>query len=124
MEWYAIMVVMHHSNSRINNTSDVINRKTTHSLLVQLELTEQMVKRRKSSQFTSPKALANMIWATTKDSTCVSFGMGHRCMKHNQIFTLQHLASCSEIQGCQNITRFAKRIKEQHILDWEEDERT
>ena len=64
-----------------------------------------------------------MMWATTKDSTCVSFGMGHRCMKHNQIFTLDHLATCSEIQGCRNIAKYAELIKKQHILDWEAEER-
>jgi hypothetical protein len=70
-----------------------------------------------------PKLLADMMWATTKDSTCVSFGFGHRCLKHKVLFNLDHLASCSEIQGCQNVARYAKRIKEQHILDWEEEER-
>jgi len=85
--------------------------------------TKEEKKKPKRQPIYLPKILANMMWATTKDSTCVSFGMGHRCLKHNQIFTLQHLASCSEIQGCQNITKFAKRIKEQHILDWEKEER-
>ena len=41
-----------------------------------------------------------MMWATTKDSTCVSFGLDHRCLKHDTIFNLEHLAICSEIQGC------------------------
>jgi hypothetical protein len=67
-----------------------------------------------------PRILADIMWASTKDSTCVSFGLGHRCMKHNTVFNLDHLASCSEIQGCQNIARFAKKIKDQHILEWDE----
>ena len=64
-----------------------------------------------------------MMWASTKDSTCVSFGMGHRCMKHNQTFNLEHIATCSEIQGCKNIAKYAKMIKEKHILDWDEETR-
>ncbi|MFN9907695.1 MAG: hypothetical protein ACK56F_16480, partial [bacterium] len=70
-----------------------------------------------------PKLLADMMWATTKDSTCVSFGMGHRCMKHNQTFNLDHITTCSEIQGCKNIAKYAKMIKEKHILDWQEEDR-
>ena len=64
------------------------------------------------------------MWASTKDSTCVSFGLGHRCLKHNTVFNLDHLASCSEIQGCQNIARYAKMIEDKHILEWDEEERT
>ena len=44
-----------------------------------------------------PRMLANMMWATTKDSTCMSFGLGHRCAKHNTILNLDHLITCSEI---------------------------
>ena len=85
--------------------------------------TNQEQPKKKRRPIYIPRLLANMMWATTKDSTCVSFGLGHRCLKHDTIFNLEHLAICSEIQGCQNIERYAKRIKEQHILDWDEEER-
>ena len=48
-----------------------------------------------------------MMWATTKNSTCVSFGLGHRCMKYDTLFNLDHLETCSEIQGCKDIRHFA-----------------
>ena len=63
-----------------------------------------------------------MMWAITKNSTCVSFGLGHRCMKHDTLFNLDHLENCSEIQGCKDIRHFAQRIKEQLILDWSPEE--
>ena len=71
-----------------------------------------------------PRMLANMIWATTKDSTSVSFGLGHRCIKHNTTFNLNHLVTCCEIQGCKDIAKYAKKIKDSHILEWNEEERT
>ena len=45
------------------------------------------------------------------------------CQKHRRLFDLEHLRVCDEIEGCPDIQRFAKRIKEgENIRDWEEDE--
>ena len=33
-----------------------------------------------------PKILHDVIWASTKNSTCVSFGFGHMCAKHRVLF--------------------------------------
>ena len=71
-----------------------------------------------------PRILTDIMWASTKDSTCVYFDLGHRCLKHNTVFNLDHLASCSKIQGCQNIARYAQKIKDKYILEWDEEERT
>jgi hypothetical protein len=56
--------------------------------------------------------MADLIWATTKDSTSVHFGFGHKCQKHNCLFNLEHIRNCSEITGCTDIARYAKMIKE------------
>ena len=45
-------------------------------------------------------------------------------MKHNTTFNLDHLATCSEINGCKDIAKYAKKIKDSHILEWNEEERT
>ena len=37
-----------------------------------------------------PRIMADLIWATTKDSTSVHFGFGHKCL-----FNLEHIRTCS-----------------------------
>ena len=59
-----------------------------------------------------PRIMADLIWATTKDSTSVHFGFGHKCHKHGCLFNLEHIRNCSEITGCTDIARYAKMIKE------------
>jgi hypothetical protein len=45
------------------------------------------------------------------------------CQKHKKLFDLEHLRTCDQIEGCPDIGRFAKRIKEgENIRDWEETE--
>ena len=61
--------------------------------------------------------------ATTRNSTHMHYGFGHMCQKHRRLFDLEHLRVCDEIEGCPDIQRFAKRIKEgENIRDWEEEE--
>ena len=63
------------------------------------------------------------MWATTKNSTSVHFGLGHRCHKHGRMFDLEHLATCSEIQGCPDIARYAQRLKQgENIRLWPREE--
>ena len=59
-----------------------------------------------------PRILADLIWATTKNSTSVHFGFGHNCHKHDKLFDLEHIADCDLLSGCPNISEYAKMIKE------------
>jgi hypothetical protein len=53
----------------------------------------------------------------------VHFGFNHMCRKHNALFTMEHVEQCDEIIGCSNIRRFARKLKEQNIRDWDVEER-
>ena len=67
--------------------------------------------------------MADMMLATTKDSTSINFGTGNHCNKHGTLFTTEHIDQCDELRGCENIARYAKKLKEVHLLDWPKDER-
>ena len=71
-----------------------------------------------------PRIMAKMMLATTANSTSIHFGMGHQCQKHNQLFTLDHISECNELVNCVKIKEYASRLKVQHILEWEKEERT
>ena len=43
--------------------------------------------------------MADLIWATTKNSTSVHFGFGHKCHKHDRLFDLEHIANCDQLRG-------------------------
>ena len=47
-----------------------------------------------------PIIMAELMLATTKNSTSIHFGLGHRCEKHMVNFTLEHLERCDAIVGC------------------------
>ena len=70
-----------------------------------------------------PRIMAKMMLATTANSTSIHFGMGHQCQKHNQLFTLDHISECNELMNCEKIKEYAIRLKVQHILEWEKEER-
>ncbi len=70
-----------------------------------------------------PRVMAKMMHATTANSTSIHFGMGHHCHKHNKLFTVDHLEECDALQNCEKIREYANRLKQQHILEWERDER-
>ena len=61
--------------------------------------------------------------ATTSNSTSVHFGMDHMCRKHNRLFTLDHIESCDALTGCQDVRKYANKLKDQHILDWDKEDR-
>ena len=61
--------------------------------------------------------------APTANSTSLYFGLNHMCRKHNVLFTMEHVEGCDEITGCTNIRKFARRLKEQNIRDWDVEER-
>ena len=56
--------------------------------------------------------MAEMMLATTANSTYIHFGVGHMCHRHNQIFTMEHVEQCDGLTGCNNIRSYAKRLKE------------
>ena len=67
--------------------------------------------------------MSDLMWATTKDGTSIHFGFGHKCHKHNTMFNLEHIRTCSEISGCQDIAKYAKRIKEgDNIRLWKQED--
>ena len=70
-----------------------------------------------------PRIMAETMLAATANSTSVHFGFNHMCRKHNALFTMEHVERCDEITGCSNIRRFAKKLKEQNIRDWDVEER-
>ena len=49
----------------------------------------------------------DLMWATTKDSTSIHFGFGHKCHKHGRLFDLEHVRTCSELTGCPDIGKYA-----------------
>jgi len=63
--------------------------------------------------------MAEMMLATTANSTSIHFGMGHLCHKHNKLFTLEHIEECDVLTNCQMVREFSNKLKQQHILNWE-----
>jgi len=59
-----------------------------------------------------PHVMANMMLATTSNITSVHFGMDHVCKKHNCLFTLEHIEQCDALSGCQDIRKYANKLKE------------
>ena len=55
--------------------------------------------------------MADLFWATTKNSTSVHFGIGHKCHKHDRLFDLEHISNCDLLRGCPDIEKYAKIIK-------------
>lgn len=70
-----------------------------------------------------PKAMMDLMISSTANSTSIHFGMNHMCHRHNQLFTLEHIEQCDQISGCEDIRRFANKLREQHILDWCKEDR-
>lgn len=50
-----------------------------------------------------PRIMAELMAATTSNSTSIHFGMGHLCHIHNRLFTLDHIETCDQLTGCENI---------------------
>ena len=69
-----------------------------------------------------PRIMADLMWATTKDSTSVHFGFGHRCHKHGKLFDLEHIGTCNALTGCPDIAKYARLIKEGgNIRQWDQE---
>ena len=69
-----------------------------------------------------PKIMADLIWATTKDSTSVHFGFGHKCHKHGKLFNLQHIDTSNALSGCPDIAKYAEMIKRgENIRQWNQE---
>ena len=45
------------------------------------------------------------------------------CHKHERLFTLDHIETCDALTGCQDIRKWANKLREVHILDWEKEDR-
>ena len=58
-----------------------------------------------------PRIMSDLMWATTKDSTSIHFGFGHKCHKHGRLFDLEHVRTCSELTGCPDISKYAQMLK-------------
>ena len=67
--------------------------------------------------------MLNMMLATTANSTSVHFGVNNLCKKLNTLFTLDHIESCDALSGCQDIRKYANKLKDLHITKWEKEER-
>ena len=44
-----------------------------------------------------PRVMADLMQATTANSTSVHFGVGHMCHKHNRVYTVDHIAECDQL---------------------------
>ena len=58
-----------------------------------------------------PRIMTDLMWATTKNSTSIHFGFGHKCHKHGRLFDLEHVRTCSELTGCPDIGKYAQMLK-------------
>ena len=82
-----------------------------------------VVNKRRRIPLYIPKILQDMIWASTKNSTCVSFGFGHMCTKHRVLFDVKHVTECDQLHDVPDIARFAKKVKEEgNIRLWNEED--
>ena len=70
-----------------------------------------------------PRVMVNMMQATTTNSTSIHYGTDHMCKKHKVLFNLEHIEKCDQLSGCQDIRKYANKLKDQHILDWDKEER-
>ena len=64
-----------------------------------------------------------MMLATTTNSTSIHFGMDHMCHRHNILFTLEQIEQRDAVFNCKKIREYSNRLKVQHILEWEKEER-
>ncbi len=70
-----------------------------------------------------PRIMPETILVDTANSTSLHFDLNHKCRKHNVLIIIEQVERCEEISGCINIRRYARRLKEQNIRDWEMSER-
>jgi len=69
-----------------------------------------------------PRIMTDLMWATTKDSTSIHFGFGHKCHKHGRLFDLEQVRTCSELEGCPDIAKYAQMLKgDTNIRLWKQE---
>ena len=73
----------------------------------EVRATEMPQKPKRKLPLYIPRIMTDLMWATTKNSTSIHFGFGHKCHKHGRLFDLEHVRTCSEITGCSDIGKYA-----------------
>ena len=63
--------------------------------------------------------MAEMMLATSANRTSIHFGMGHKCQKHNVLFTRDHIVECDALVECDKVREYVFKLKEKHILEWD-----
>ena len=66
-----------------------------------------------------PRVMAEMMQATTANSTSIHFGFGHWCETHNCLFDLEHIQACDLLTHCDRIPEFAAKLKETPFIEWD-----
>ena len=67
--------------------------------------------------------MIDIMQATTTNSTSVHFGTDHMCRKHQTLFNLEYIEKCEHLSGFQDVRKYANMLKDQHILDWDKEDR-
>jgi hypothetical protein len=67
--------------------------------------------------------MLHLMIGSTANKTSIYFGMNHMCHRHDVLFTIDHVLECDQISWCDDIRRYANRLRTQHILEWEQEER-
>lgn len=47
------------------------------------------------------------------------FGQGHRCLKHDKMFDVDHLSQCDQVSGCERVKDIVTHLKGRNIREWE-----
>ena len=121
------------SNDVVMNSGDGNNRTTT---TINNDVTQPRDNKRDNSNRRTnntpmarrekiyvPRSMMDLMISTTGNSTSIHFGMGHMCHRHDRLFTLDHIEQCDQLSGCNDIRRYANKLREQHILDWSKEDR-
>jgi len=66
-----------------------------------------------------PRIMADMMVATTANSTSIHFGFGHMCEEHKCLFDLKHIKECSLLTGCGKVPEYAAKLKETPFTEWD-----
>ena len=67
--------------------------------------------------------MADMMVATTANSTSIHFGFGHMCEEHKCLFDLDHIQKCDQLTGCGKVPEYAAKLKETPFIEWDMNEK-
>ena len=56
--------------------------------------------------------MMHLMIGSTANKTSIHFGMNHMCHRHNTLFTIDHVLDCDLISGCDDIRRYANRLRQ------------